>query len=188
MFSNLLLYNVLVATVTPDSVCSEADEMYSGSLQDINCWLYEDYNKIKLPGCSWAIHCIPESKTICISKMSTFDNTCVILTKKIVFTNTIIKIYIFDHQIDIAVLFKEGPPKDIADLEKVLTIFEDIPICLGAMDVKKMPTNKSQHYIKDTYLNVWRHKKCSYMMDSLSGSKKNQNKCEYCLKIRKTMY
>lgn len=162
--------------------------MYSGSLQDINCWLYEDYNKIKLPGCSWAIHCIPKSKIICISKMTTLDNACVILTKKILFTNTSIKIYIFDHQIDNTVLFKEGPLKNIADVEKVLAIFEDISICLGAMDIKKMPTNKSQHYIKDAYLNVWRHNKCTYMMDSLSGTSKNQNKCEYCLKIRKTIY
>jgi hypothetical protein len=113
------------------------------------------------------------------------DNT--VVRKKLVLSNSDIKIFIFNYEINQEVILPNNSIITLSTFTDIVAKFNNLVVCTGGLPLKDAPSNFTNSlYVEDHFAKVWRHKACSYFLSAVNDASKNTT-CVFCVKIKKAV-
>lgn len=149
--------------------------------------IWNDEIKITLPSRSWAMHYVEENtnKYMVISEMSLQTNNDLNVVRKMIMSDSIIKTYIKDKEIDIlndqhTSLF---PIDDVKGLEIFIRSFSEMSMCTGGPAISLNPDlDFSDEVATIEPTGIWRHVQCVFIKTNAEGY------CYKCAELFDAMY
>ncbi|XP_031338249.1 uncharacterized protein LOC116167139 isoform X2 [Photinus pyralis] len=149
-----------------------------------------NFNKdISLPS-NWATHYLQSNLASCIiyfSKVVVYESRP-ITQVSLMLEKATLKCFVFNKDTNTYNLDHLKTVQDFKTyITDTITAFDNFFYCYGYPNSKVPSHFCNKNYLKDSYVNVWRHSKCSYFTETVSTKNTRVNRCTQCRKINRCL-